>query len=477
MNHIICCILLFAPPQSSHDPAVTIYNQNFAVVRQNVRLDLKAGITPVEFTDITAKLEPESVVLRDPLGKRSLVILEQNYQSDPISPEALLVRYEGQTLDFLVGAPGPVKAKIIRAGRQPYYSPYLGQTQQQATETIVEVNGQLRFGLPGTPVYPALGPGAILKPTLNWKIQSSSAGSLDAELSYITSGMIWRADYNLVAPLSGDTVDLVGWVTMENQSGRTFENARIKLMAGDVAKVQPATAALTGRAVFASAEAVALPVTEKTFDEYHLYTLEHITTLRDHETKQVEFLQAANVHAVTEYIYDGMRPIPQYGVDYRQNQFGMNSQPKVAVVRKIANSKANGLGMPLPKGRLRFYRRDSDGRLEFTGENNIDHTPSNETLRIPTGNAFDLTGERRRTDFKSDARQSMIDETYEIRVRNQKTTEVQVTVVEHLFRSANWTISPNAPKYNKTSANQIEFPITVPPGGEQVITYSVHYTW
>jgi hypothetical protein len=162
----------------------------------------------------------------------------------------------------------------------------------------------------------------------------------------------------------------------------------------------------------------------------------------------------------------------------RQNrELGADFQPKVWVMQKIVNSKANGLGMPLPKGRLRFYRRDSDGRLEFTGENNIDHTPADETLRIYTGNAFDLTGERRRTNFNIDQRQSMIDESYEIRVKNHKTTAAQVTVVEHLFRAATWTISPSSLEYKKVSSNQIEIPVTIPPGGEQVITYSVHYTW
>lgn len=483
----LSCILLLAGLAAAQEPALTIYNQNFAVVRENLLLDLKAGITAVQFTEITTKLEPESVVLRDPLGKRLLLILEQNYQPDPISQEALLTKYEGQTIDFLVGTE-VVKGKIIRAGWHPSYinQYYPNQQQQQPSEPIIESNGQLRFGLPGIPLFPALSPGATLKPTLDWKIQSSSPGPLNAELSYVTAGMTWRADYNLVAPVSGNTLELVGWVTMDNHSGRAFENARIKLMAGDVSKVQPAVGGATfaqQAVVVSGGPGLTPPVTEKTFDEYHLYTLERPATLQDHETKQVEFLRAANVQSVTEYIYDGVKlNLPQgsyYQPEYmRQNrELGADFQPKVWVMQKIVNSKANGLGMPLPKGRLRFYRRDSDGHLEFTGENNIDHTPADETLRIYTGNAFDLTGERRRTNFNIDQRQSMIDEGYEIRVKNHKTTAAQVTVVEHLLRAANWTISPSSLEYKKVSSNQIEIPITIPPGGEQVITYSVHYTW
>jgi hypothetical protein len=485
---IVCCIFRPVGVSAAQESALTIYDQNFAVVRQILTLDLKAGVTPVEFTDITAKLEPESVVLRDPLGKRALQILEQNYQPDPISQEALLLKYEGQTIDFIVQSGDHterIKGKIIRAGRAATgnYGPYGYAQTQQPAEPIIEAEGQLRFSLPGIPLFPGLGPDATMKPTLNWKIQSSAPGPLNAELSYLTGGMTWHADYNAVAPPSGNTLELVGWVTMQNESGRTFENARIKLMAGDVSKVAPQAmpmARLSSGPVD-GAFAMAPPVTEKAFDEYHLYTLERPATLRDHETKQVEFLRAANVPSVTEYIYDGVKLNVQPGISpeyLRQNrEAGADSQTKVWAMQKIVNSKANGLGMPLPKGRWRFYRRDSDGRLEFTGENNIDHTPSDDTLRIYTGNAFDLSGERQRTNYHIDMAKMMIDESFEIHVRNHKNSAAAVTVIEHLFRAANWAIAANSAKYNKASSNQIEFPIMVPPGGEQVISYSVHYTW
>ncbi len=487
---VLCLFVGFA---FAEDPSLTIYNQNFAVVRQRLQLELKAGTTSVAFTEITAKLEPESVLLRDPQGKRALLILEQNYQPDPISQEALLLKNEGRTIDFVVQhgeRSEVVKGRIIRAARPgvPFnnlYAPaYYGYSPQHPpAEPIVEVNGQLRFGLPGIPLFPALAPGSTLKPMLYWRVQTADAGPLNAELSYITAGMNWRADYNVVAPASGNTLEFAGWVTMENQTGRAFENARIKLMAGDVNKVQPQDfrgLMAMDSAVAGSAAPYGPPVTEKTFDEYHLYTLQRPATLRDHETKQVEFLRAAGVQSSLEYIYDGLRPFSQpYQPEYmRQNRdIGADFQPKVWVMQKIMNSKANNLGMPLPKGRLRFYRRDSDGRLEFTGENNIDHTPADETLRIYTGNAFDLSGERRRTDFRLDSGKSTIDETFEIRVKNHKNTAARVTVVEHLFRAATWTIASGSSKYSKASSNQIEFPVSIPAGGEQTINYTVHYAW
>ncbi len=472
---MLLCVSLFNARADAQNSGLTIYNQNFAVVRQTLKLDLRAGITPVEFTGITARLEPESVVLRDPLGKRALTILEQNYQPDPVSQEALLNKFEGQTIDFLVGEQ-VVKGKIIRSGRQAtnsYYQP------TRAIEPIIEVNGRLRFGIPGIPAPSNLGANATINPTLSWKLETPTAGPLTTELSYVTGGMTWRADYNLVTTEPGRPLELVGWVTMENNSGHTFENARIKLMAGDVNKVA-AQPAVYARVMVADQNDAAAPVvTSRAFDEYHLYTLERPSTLRDHEVKQVEFLSSNKVQAVTEYVYDGLRWTlgPNYGYDYvRQTRdVGLDSQPKVAVMQTIVNSKANGLGLPLPKGRVRFYRRDTDGQLELTGENNIDHTPSDETLRIFTGNAFDLVGERKRTNFTTSGSSSN-EESFEIRVRNHKSTAVDVTVVEHLFRWTTWTIT-SASQYKKVSSNQIEIPVSVPANGERVITYTVRYSW
>ena len=344
----------------------------------------------------------------------------------------------------------------------------------------------MRFGLPGLPLFPSLADDSVLKPTLQWLLSAEKTGSVRAEFSYVTGGLTWEADYNIVAPEKGDAVDLVGWVTMDNQSGKTFENARIKLMAGDVSKIQPAqqswsqTVEVTGMGV---GGVLGLPVTEKTFDEYHLYSLARPATLHDRETKQVEFIRAASVSAKQVYIYDGAKIDPNRYRGWNWENFrndktyGTESNPKIWVMREFVNSEANHLGMPLPKGRVRFYRRNDDGQIEFTGENVIDHTPRDETIRVYTGNAFDLTGDRRRTDYRLDTNQRFLDESFEIEVRNHKKEPVNVRVVEHLYRWTTWDIRSKSDAYNKMDSQMIEFPVTLEPGGEKTISYTAHYTW
>ncbi|MBZ5614802.1 MAG: hypothetical protein LAO23_12400 [Acidobacteriia bacterium] len=489
------CGSLFA---QAPQPSLTIYNQDFAVVRQEIPLDLKPGENQVNVNDITMHLEPDSVILRDPTGKHAVQVLEQNYRADPISQSLLLSLYEGKTLDFEVGTPQGtqiIKGKIIRSGYTPhnYFAMnrygqqyYQAQMVGASDQPIVEVNGQLRFSLPGTPVFPSLTDDTILKPRLEWMLATDKAGKFPAEFSYVTGGMSWQADYNIVAPEKGGQVDIVGWVTMDNQTGKTFENARIKLMAGDVNKIRPGQNydRLEARAQMAVVNgAFAPPVTEKAFDEYHLYTLERTTTLRDRETKQVEFIHAAGVDTKQLYIYDGVKIDANryngWGWDNIRNDhsYGTESNPKIWVMREFVNSQANHLGMPLPKGRVRFYRRNDDGQIEFTGENVIDHTPRDETVRIYTGNAFDLAGERRRTNYLVDLGKSTATESFEIKVRNHKKEPVDIRVVEHLYRALTWDIASSSVDYKKTDAHTIEFPVTIAPSGEKTINYTAHYTW
>ncbi len=483
---------------SGAGPALTIYNQNFAVVRQNVPLELRAGVNALTFNDITAHLEPDSVILRDAQGSRRLQVLEQNYRSDAVSQELLLSLYEGRTLSFRTNRNGKeeiVQARIIRSGYVPHYSAMgrYGQQYQyqqyaaaQSSQPLVEINGELQFGLPGQPIFPALGDDSILKPTLSWQLATDKPGAVNAELSYITGGMRWDADYNVVAPENGEVLELVGWVTIDNQSGKRFDNARIRLMAGDVNKIQRADVydAFQFKAMnAAAAEAIAPAVTERNFDEYHLYTLQRPVTLRDHETKQVEFVSAGGVRSHKLYVYDGAQ------IDFNRYRgwslenirtdpnYGTQSNPKVWVMQELKNSAENHLGMALPRGSVRFYRRDEDGRLQFTGENFIDHTPKDETVRLYTGNAFDLTGERRRTDFHVDSAKQWADEGFEIKVRNHKKEAVTINVVEHLYRWSNWDVTSSTHKYAKKDAQTIEFAVPVAADGEQTIRYSVHYHW
>jgi hypothetical protein len=484
-------------------PALTIYNQNFAVVRDAVALDLKQGVNAVRFTETTAHLEPDSVILRDPAGKVKLQVLEQNYRNDPVSQDVMLSLFEGKTIDFLVTEPNKpntiVPGKIIRsnyaahaqAAMQRYGQQYAMAQNSMAyggggtSQPIIEVDGKLRFSLPGQPLFPALADDAILKPTIDWQINADQPAKLDAELCYVSGGMSWEADYNIVAPADSDVLDVIGWITTDNQSGKTFDNATIKLMAGDVSKIQDRLArerSLGNEELAVQAAAPAPGVTEKAFDEYHLYSLPRPTTLHDRETKQVEFIHVGGVQSQKVYVYDGMKFDVNRWRGYsmenlRNNQeLGNESDTKVAVMRELKNSEANHLGMPLPKGRVRFYKQDEQ-QLEFTGENIIDHTPKDEMLRVFTGNAFDLVGERHRTDFKSDTSRRTIDESFEIKLRNHKKEPVEIRVVEHLFRWFAWDITEKTDPFTKTNAQTMEFKVALKPDEEKTLRYTVRYSW
>ncbi|MGC4073553.1 MAG: DUF4140 domain-containing protein [Nibricoccus sp.] len=470
-------------------PALTIYNQNFAVVRERIALDLKAGTNTVTFSGVTTQVEPDSVVLRDPSGKTAIRILEQSYRADTLSQGLMLSLNEGKEIDFLTRDKDlkeyTVRGKIIRSGYSPANAVNPYAPVAPGNSPIIEVNGRLRFSLPGEPVFPALGDNTILKPTLNWQLAADRAAAVDAELGYITGGLTWQASYNLVSPEKGDTLDVIGWVTIQNESGKVFENATIKLMAGDVNKVQDdqrkAREQRSKVAMVASVSEAA--VTEKAFDEFHLYALPRPVTLRDRETKQVEFLRATGVKAPTLYVYDGAATSAYRGWNaqmIRQNpEYGTQSNKKVWVMREFENKKENGgLGLPLPKGRTCFYRQDSaDGRLEFTGENMIEHTAQGETVRIYTGDSFDLVGERKRMDFALSNRQDQAEESFEITLRNRKKEPVEIRVVERLYRGVNWEIIQKSDDFAKIEAQTIEFRVKLLPDEEKVVKYRVRYDW
>lgn len=462
---------------ASAQPALTVYNQGFAVIRERVPLELKAGENVVQFSGATAMLEPDSVVLRDPAGRVQVRVLEQSYRADVMSPGLLLSLNEGREIDFLVrdqnAREHTVRGKIVRSGYAPG-----GET----STPIIEVDGKLRFSLPGEPLFPALPGDGILQPTLSWTLGVGQAAKFEAELGYVTGGLSWQAAYNLVAPEKGDTLDIVGWVTVSNQSGKAFEQAAVKLMAGDVNRVQPpmARGGMVKRDLMMAEMAMAAPpVSEKAFDEFHLYSLARPVTVRDRETKQVEFMRATAVKAPVIYVYDGAAVLATFrGGMMRDPNFGPQANKKVWVMREFQNSEANNLGLPLPKGRLRFYRRDdADGRIEFTGENELDHTAKNELVRVKTGDAFDVVGERIRTQFNSSNRQDFAEEDFEIKVRNRKTEPITVRIVEHLYRWSNWRIVQQSDEFAKKDAQTIEFNVAVPADTEKVVTYRVRYEW
>jgi hypothetical protein len=458
-------LLAAASASFAADPALTIYNGGYAVVRETLPIDLKSGVNQVSFAGATAQVEADSVILRDIAGKAEFQILEQSYRNDPVSQAMLLSLFEGKTLEFVRHESNKpdriIVGKVVRSGFVP---------GGNFVEPIIEVDGKLQFSLPGEPVFPSLGTDNVLKPTLNWKLNSASSGKIDAEVAYLSRGFTWEASYNLVAEEKGDSVDIVGWVTMNNQSGMIFNGAKVKLMAGDVHRLEeggamPFGAAGKGRAMMAmAADAV---VTEKSFDEFHLYTLGNPVTLRDKETKQVEFVRATGVKAERIYIYEGG------GYSRR----GASAAGKVQVFREFKNSEANKLGLALPKGKLRFYSQDDDRQLEFVGENEIDHTPKNEVIRVFTGNSFDLVGQRRLVSQTENNSEHVATQTIEVKVRNRKKEPAEIRVVEHASRGGNWALAAQSQPHEKKDANTFEFRVPLQPDEEKVVTYTIRYTW
>jgi hypothetical protein len=478
----VSCVLAGAQQSQTQasGTALTIYNQDLAVVRTSVDLDLKPGSNEVTTTKVTSQLEPDSVVLRDPKEQHPVQIVEQNYDAAIASQMWMLQKYEGQSIDFEVQrydkADVIVQGKILRA-------------PMDGSEPLIEVDGKMQFQLPGLPLFPASTDGLLLKPTLRWEIFSKDAAQFPAELSYLTHGFNWNATYNIVAAGESATgsgtesMDVIGWVTMSNDSGTDFTNARVKLMAGDVAVARPAALPRARQMMLASQMVAgngAMAVTQKSFDDFHLYDLNRQVTLKDRETKQIEFIRAEAVPVTRKYVYDGAQDLPETGAyngAVMGTNFGLSNTKHVRVEQEFANSKQNHLGMPLPAGTIRFYRRDSDGQMEFVGENTIDHTPEDGKVRLQTGTAFDVTGERTRTDFRVNAQERTIDESYSIMVKNAKDKPVDVSVVEHLFRAANWDIVGKSTDFVKRDSSTVEFPVTVPAHGEKVVTYTVHYSW
>jgi hypothetical protein len=440
--------------------SLTIYNQDFAVAREAIRFELRPGLNDVTHDGVTLRLEPDSVVLRERGAARApLRVLTQGYRAETASPGLMLSLFEGRELDFIVRdeqrRERTVRGKVVRSGHTA------GGVASDSP--IIEVDGQLRFSLPGEPVFPALADDAILRPALTWQIASDEARTVEAELSYLTAGLSWQAAYNLIGAETGDTLDIVGWVTMQNRSGKPFPEVNVKLMAGDVNKLAPETGGQDKRTWARAAMMVAdAEVTERAFDEFHLYTLPRPVTLRDGETRQVEFLRARGVKAETIY-----RVEPSYGPQDRL---------PVSVWREFLNTAENGLGLPLPAGRTRFYREDgTDQQLEFTGENRLDHQPQGERVRLRTGDAFDLVAERRLMKNDLNDRIKIRSLTYQLTLRNRKDREVEIRWREALNEGEAGTVSEPSMPFERIDARTLEFRITVPAQGEKIVTYKADY--
>jgi hypothetical protein len=444
----------------------------YALVRQERDVQLQSGRSQLRFTDVAALIDPTTVTfssLTDPAAR----VLEQNFQFDLVSTDKLLLKYVDKplTIERNQGAGGTVTT----TGTLLSSVDGLVLRGTDGNITALRDYSALRFpDLPG---------GLITRPTLLWDINSARGGTQRARVTYQTGGITWWADYNLLFSPGKDAnngfVDLSAWVSIINQSGASFPEAKLKLIAGDVHRAP--VPAPRGRAVLmemaARAPAADGGFAEQAFDEFHLYTLGRRTALPNNSTKQIElFDQAKQVPAQRMLVLSNN--LSYFQGRYEDPNFPGTGENKVDTYLQFRNDKASGLGLPLPAGRIRVSRLDAaDNSLEFIGEDVIDHTPRDERVRVKLGSAFDVVGERKQVDFRTDSKARWIEEEIEVEVRNHKDEDVEVQVREFLFRWTNWTILSSSQAYEKEDARTILFPVKVPKNSNRTVKYRVRYSW
>ena len=445
--------------------------QGYAVVKDWRKMKLDKGRNTIRFTDVAKMIDASTVFFKSLTDPEGTFVVEQNYEYDLVSRDKLLEKY----IDKEITLPPPPDKDLL---------PQKGRLLSTVGGLVVEIDGKIHVNPPQPAgiVLPSLPGGLITRPTLVWLLDAKKAGEHLAKVTYQTNGILWMADYTAVTKKNDTLLDLSGWVTIDNQSGATYEDAQIKLVAGDVHRAaQPGEAAAAQPMMMARKSGAAEGgFQEKGFFEYHLYTLGRPTTVKDNSQKQIElFAPVENIPAKKIYLYFGAVNVPWWGSDaYQDRNLGTQTNKKVDIYMTFQNSEKSGLGIPLPGGRVRVYKEDeADGSLEFVGEDRIDHTPKDEKVLLKMGSAFDVVGERKQTNFAIDTRAHWIDESFEIKVRNHKQEDIEVVVKEVLFRWSNWEIKEKSHNFEKIDSRTIHFPVKVAKDGEVTLTYTVHYTW
>lgn len=435
-----------AETEPSRQLFVTVYNQDIALVREERSVAMAAGRSTLRYADVAAQIDPTSVHLV-PVSGGDFRVLEQNFQYDLVSGDRLLERSLEGTVRIVGKDGGVTEGKLLSFDG--------GSLVVETKDGIKIINRAETRELSVT----QLPGGLISKPTLAWLVDASGAGTRRTRLSYLTGGLSWHAEYVAVVNPEDTGLSLAGWVSVENHSGGTYPDAKLKLVAGDVQLVRPIMEkALFRGGVQPMAEAMAAPqFNERQFFEYHLYDLQRATTIADKETKQISLFEPADVKSVEKkYTFDAER-----------------LGNKVNVTLEFKNAQASGLGQPLPAGTVRVYKQDKDGSQEFVGEDRIDHTPQDEKVRLALGKAFDVVAERKQTNFRRIS-DRVVETSYEIAVRNRKKERVTVIVIEH--PQGDWDITQKSSDFTKKDSQTVEFPVTVEPGAEAKLTYTVRTT-
>lgn len=477
---LIAALLLItmapAPARAQQDPepgvAVTVYNQGYGVVKDDRHVEIPETESVLRITDVAKRIDATSVYFKSLTDPDGTTVLEQNYEYDLVSADKLLEKYLDRSLTVWTNA-GKMEGHLLSFDKS-----------QLVIRTAEGIRMVQREGNVRDIQFGKLPKGLLTRPTLVWTVGARQTGRHLVRMAYQTSGMQWRADYNVVTNADDTKLDVGGWVTVTNNSGTTYENARLKLIAGDVRRVveRPDMVKARRRVEYLAMDAGAAQPEEKAFFEYHLYTFPRRTTLRDNQVKQLQLLQAADVGVEKVYLYEGSRQT-WYGGAHTGAGFSNTGNKKVKVILEVDNTEGNNLGKPLPAGKVRVFKRDeADGSLEFVGEDRIDHTKVTDTLELYVGNAFDLGGERTITDFEVRNNRNWMREDVKIELTSAKDEAVTVRVREGLSRARNWTIRQNSDDFQKEDAHTVLFNVTVPPRqgdepGKKVITYTVEYTW
>lgn len=450
---------------ASKDVAITVYNQNFGLVKDTREINLKGGINFLRFEDVAAAIDPTTVSFTSLTAPNSVAVREQNYQFDLMDESTILARSLGKTVKFRQYLSGGAVREItgtLLSSPSVTVADSNGNISQRGQSIVVKTGSGIIVGASGELEIAELPEGLVAKPSLLWKLECDKAGAHNTEISYQTQGMNWKCDYVAVANADDSSCDLTSWVTIDNKSGATYKNAALKLMAGDVHKVQqPSAAPMMERAMAMDAVAAEPQFSEQSFAEYHLYSLKGRTDVRDNETKQLTLFNASAVPVKKLYVLESNNSY--YGGDGQQKQ-------KVNVKLELANSKDNNLGMPLPKGKVRVYKKDQDGALQFVGEDEIDHTPKDEKVRVYIGDAFDIAAERVQTG-QQQISERVQRQSYSISLRNHKKEAVTVTCVEHAW--GDWKIVNSSMPYTKKDSHTFEFNVKVAPDTEEKLTYTI----
>jgi hypothetical protein len=461
---------IISAPSTSKSTAVTVYNDGFSLVRQVRPIKLKKGMNTVRYEGIASTIDATSVQLSDIKDPQSLAIREQNYQYDVLTPLSVLQKSVGSSLRFrrlsgsgqwetlegtLLNPP-----EMLETGGQ-----YRGMVIKAKDNSII-LNPQGEITLDAIPA------GLVPSPSLMWKLQSATEAALDIEVGYLCSGMEWSADYVAVLAANDASLNLNGWVTIKNNTGSTFSDASLQLVAGKVRRVRNEYV-VSDMMMARNAMANAAPPSfqEESFFDYHLYTLDGTTTLQSNETKQMRLLSAANVKASRRLIFDESRCTP---VQRQPGDGSATTEYNAAIMVECTNSKEANMGMPLPQGKVRVYKADSEGRLQFVGEDRISHTAVNEPVRLYLGDAFDVIATRVVKENRSVSKRSQ-EISIEVSIRNRKSSRETVSVVDHF--GTEWTIVASSVKSNKLDARTVEFPLSVDANSSVTLSYTVRQTW